>query len=129
MSIQNRKITLGTKEWADSNVNCFFGCSNNCRYCYAKLMAIRFKRKSKDNWKIMEPNQKAIDKKYLKRKGRIMFPTSHDITTESMNDCLIVLNKLLISENTVLITSKPRIIPLFLKSFDRLSGFSESNSS
>ena len=71
-------------------------------------MAIRFKRKSNDNWKIMEPNQKAINKKYLKRKGRIMFPTSHDITTESMNDCLIVLNKLLISGNTVLITSKPR---------------------
>jgi len=70
-------------------------------------MAIRFKRKSNKNWKIMEPNQKAINKKYFKRKGRIMFPTSHDITTESMNDCLIVLNKLLISENTVLITSKP----------------------
>ncbi len=70
-------------------------------------MAIRFKRKSNDNWKIMEPNQKAINKKYLKRKGRIMFPTSHDITTESLNDCLKVLNKLLKSENTVLITSKP----------------------
>lgn len=39
-----QKITLGTKEWADSNVNCYLGCSNNCRYCYAKKMAIRFNR-------------------------------------------------------------------------------------
>lgn len=107
ISIQNRKITLGTKEWADSNVNCFFGCSNNCRYCYAKLMAIRFKRKTNDNWKIMEPNQKAFNKKYFKRKGRIMFPTSHDITNESLTTCLIVLKKLLSSKNIVLITTKP----------------------
>ncbi len=26
MTIKTRKITLGTKEWADSNVNCYFGC-------------------------------------------------------------------------------------------------------
>ena len=39
---KTHKITLGTKEWADSNVNCYFGCSNNCKYCYAKKMAIRF---------------------------------------------------------------------------------------
>ena len=28
-SKHNKKITLGTKEWADSNVNCYFGCSND----------------------------------------------------------------------------------------------------
>lgn len=105
---KKRKITLGTKEWADSNVNCYFGCSNNCCYCYAKMMAIRFKRKTIDTWKIMEPNKKTIDKKYGKRKGRIMFPTSHDITKESLDSCLIVLNKLLIKENKVLITTKPK---------------------
>ncbi len=105
--VRKHKITLGTKEWADSNVNCFYGCSNDCHYCYAKQMAIRFKRKTSENWKFMVPNQKNIDKSYKKRKGRIMFPTSHDITKESLDECLAVLKKLLRSRNDVLITTKP----------------------
>lgn len=109
-NIKTRKITLGTKEWADSNVNCYIGCSNNCRYCYAKNMAIRFKRKTEDTWKHMEPNQKNIDKKYGKRRGRVMFPTSHDITSESLEGCLIVLKKLIDADNNVLITTKPKLI-------------------
>lgn len=109
MSTKTRKITLGTKEWADSNVNCYYGCSNNCRYCYAKKMAIRFKRKTEETWKTMEPNQKAIEKGYSKRRGRIMFPTSHDITPESLSGCLIVLKKLLDANNEVLITTKPNL--------------------
>ena len=106
-STHSKKITLGTKEWADSNVNCYSGCSNNCRYCYAKKMAIRFKRKTENNWKDMEPNSKAINKGYAKRKGRIMFPTSHDITDESLTYCLIVLKKLVDSGNEILVTTKP----------------------
>lgn len=109
MKTKSRKITLGTKEWADSNVNCYFGCSNNCRYCYAKKMAIRFKRKTEEAWKFMEPNQKAIEKGYSKRKGRVMFPTSHDITLESLSGCLKVLKKLLDADNEILITTKPNL--------------------
>ena len=109
MTIKTRKITLGTKEWADSNVNCYFGCSNNCRYCYAKKMAIRFKRKTEGTWKFMETNHKAIGKGYSKRKGRIMFPTSHDITMESLKGCLHVLKKLLDADNEILITTKPTL--------------------
>jgi len=109
MVIKARKITQGTKEWADSNVNCYYGCSNDCRYCYAKKMAIQFKRKTEETWKLMEPNQKAIEKGYSKRKGRIMFPTSHDITIESLNGCLRVLKKLLDANNEVLITTKPKL--------------------
>ena len=107
MKAKARKITQGTKEWADSNVNCYFGCSNNCRYCYAKKMAIRFKRKTEDSWKIMIPNRVKIEKNYRLRNGRIMFPTSHDITIESLDNCLKVLNKLLVAKNNVLITTKP----------------------
>ena len=109
MKTKSRKITLGTKEWADSNVNCYYGCSNDCRYCYAKKMAIRFKRKTEDTWEIMEPNYKSINKGYIKRKGRIMFPTSHDITKESLFHCLLVLKKLINAKNKVLITTKPKL--------------------
>jgi len=108
MKTKTRRITLGTKEWADSNVNCYFGCSNNCRYCYAKKMAIRFNKKTENTWKVMVPNIKNIKKEYRKRNGRIMFPTSHDITNESLSNCLIVLKKLINSGNEILITTKPR---------------------
>ena len=101
------KITSGTKEWADTNVNCYFGCSNDCRYCYAKKMAIRFKRKTEKNWKVMIPNEKVIAKNYKKRHGRVMFPSSHDITPKSLDNCIIVLKRLLKAGNEVLITTKP----------------------
>ena len=101
------KIPTGTKEWADTNVNIYNGCKNNCRYCYAKKMAIRFGRKTEANWKDMELNQKMIEKKYRKRSGRIMFPSTHDITSEILDSCMIVLEKLLVAENEILITSKP----------------------
>ena len=106
---KSRKITIGTKEWANSNVNCYYGCSNNCRYCYAKKMAIRFKRKTEKTWKIMVPNKRPIEKGYRKRNGRVMFPTSHDITNESLSNCLIVLDKLIDSGNSILITTKPKM--------------------
>jgi len=109
MQSKSQKITLGTKEWANSNVNCYFGCSNNCRYCYAKKIAIRFNKKTEDTWKVMRPNHKSISKGYAKRKGRVMFPTSHDITLESLKECLIVLEKLLNAGNEVLVTTKPRL--------------------
>jgi len=99
--------TSGTKEWADSNVNIFHGCSNDCVYCYAKKMAIRFGRRTKENWKFMELNEKAFDKNYGKRKGRIMFPTSHDITFGTLVFNILALQKMLMAGNEVLITTKP----------------------
>ena len=106
---KTRKITQGTKEWASSNVNLYSGCSNNCKYCYAKNMAIRFGRKTEENWSEMELNILAITKDYRKRQGRIMFPTSHDITPESLYYCIIALRKLLKPGNNVLVTTKPNL--------------------
>jgi DNA repair photolyase len=107
----SRKITSGTKEWADYNVNCVKGCSNDCRYCYAKMIAKRFGRKTDETWKNMEINTKAVEKSYKKYHGRVMFPSSHDITEkpEIIEACLKVLTKLLIADNEVLITTKPSI--------------------
>lgn len=104
-----KKITSGTKEWATSNVNIASGCSNDCRFCYAKKMAIRFGRKTEENWKQMILNEAAIQKNYKKRNGTIMFPSSHDITEEILEPCLIVLKKLLRAGNEVLIVSKPAL--------------------
>ena len=121
MECARKKITLGTKEWASSNINLISGCSHDCRYCYARKMAIRFKRKTEESWKIMELNKKKIFQNFKKRKGRIMFPTSHDITPEFKEECFLVLKKLLDAGNSVLITSKPHfdIIKELCVSFEK----------
>lgn len=102
-----KKQIFGTKEWASSNVNIQSGCPNDCRYCYAKSMTIRHKRKTRDNWK--EPKIQAIkvDKGFAKRKGTIMFPTTHDITQDNIYACIVVFRKMLDADNRVLIVSKP----------------------
>lgn len=104
--------TSGTKEWAYRNLNTHKGCSNGCSYCYAKRMAKRFDRiECNEDWENMIPNKKIIEKGYRKINNPTklydyMFPTSHDITPESVDDYIIVLKKLLKAGNTVLITTK-----------------------
>ncbi|MFX0199824.1 MAG: radical SAM protein [Candidatus Hodarchaeota archaeon] len=107
---RKRKITSGTKEWADHNVNCLKGCYNNCRYCYAKIMAKRFGRNTHDTWKNMEVREDVVRKSFRKLSGRVMFPSSHDIFDISpfKEACFIILEKLLESGNEILITTKPR---------------------
>ncbi|MFA5364734.1 MAG: DUF5131 family protein [Candidatus Bathyarchaeia archaeon] len=106
---EKRRMISGTREWADYNVNCVAGCSNDCRYCYAKMMAKRFGRATEDTWSIMKINQTKLNKNYGKKTGRVMFPSSHDITDdpEIENMCFSVLSNLLKNGNDVLVTTKP----------------------
>lgn len=100
--------TSGTKEWADSNVNVVEGCAHDCLYCYAKRMAIRFKRKTTENWKVMVA--KPV-KRFKKRHGRVMFPTSHDIIPgePGYDECIETIIRLVIAGNEVLVTTKPHV--------------------
>ena len=106
-----KKIS-GTKEWSIASVNCVTGCENDCRYCYARHDALtRYggRIKSAAEWsdvKIREHDVKKGRKKI--EGGMIMFPTTHDITSKTLEACLIVLEKLLKAGNEVLIVSKPR---------------------
>lgn len=99
-------ILFGTKEWAPYNFNFMSGCSNDCTYCYAKEMAIRFKRKTSNTWKDEEPVSMK-GKSFRKRDGRIMIPSSHDITPGNINLALEVMGKLLENGNELLIVTKP----------------------
>lgn len=101
------KKVSGTKEWATSNVNIQSGCKNNCKYCYAKSMALRFGRETRNSWKEITLKPHKLDDNYKKKEGTIMFPTTHDITTENLDECLMVLHKLLGVGNQLLIVSKP----------------------
>lgn len=101
------KPVFGTTEWAASNVNFIKGCSNDCKYCFSKEMAIRFKRKTPDNWKEEEINWVAYKKNVKQREGYIMFPSTHDITSKHLDLTIDFLKRLLINGNKVLIVSKP----------------------
>lgn len=115
------KIPTGTKEWADHNVNCIKGCFNNCRYCYAFLMAKRFGRATNNTWKNMIIRDDVVNKQFRKFSGRVMFPSTHDIfdLPDYEQACFSVLENLLKSGNDVLVTSKPRlaIIKKIVKDF------------
>ncbi|RLB60555.1 MAG: hypothetical protein DRH08_15220 [Deltaproteobacteria bacterium] len=104
---RTEKKVSGTTEWAASNVNIQSGCPNDCAYCYAKSMAIRFGRETCESWKEITLKQHKLDENYKKKEGTIMFPTTHDITTENLDECLLVLHKLLGAGNKLLIVSKP----------------------
>ena len=97
----------GTQEWAASNVNIQDGCEHDCRYCYAKTMAIRFKRATPASWKSPRLRQHDLDRSFTRRSGRIMFPTAHDITDQNIDECLMVLDRMLAAGNELLIVSKP----------------------
>ena len=107
------KPAYGVGEWAKASVNIQDGCENDCRYCYAKCMAVRFGRKTSTSWCNTTIRMEALCKTYRKRDGRIMFPTSHDITIDNLDACLYVLWKMLAAGNEVLIVSKPH--PLCIK--------------
>lgn len=101
----NQSKATGVGEWAPYSINCVAGCSHDCRYCYAKGMAARFKRISPKRWK--EEHPRAFSSTMSKRNGRIMFPSSHDITPAVLDHCVKKLGVILRAGNSVLVVSKP----------------------
>jgi len=99
----------GTREWAVRSVNCCSGCSHDCRYCYAREMAVRYRQLKPEQWKEEKIRWKDVTKRYGHIEGTVMFPSSHDITPHNLLACLIVLRKLLEAGNRVLIVSKPHL--------------------
>ena len=106
-TVQIPRPPTGTQEWAASNVNIQDGCEHDCRYCYAKTMAIRFKRATVASWAKPRLRQHDLDRGFTHRSGRIMFPTAHDITDKNIGECLSVIIRMLDAGNDLLIVSKP----------------------
>ncbi len=101
------KPVFGTAEWAVANANYLNGCSNDCKYCYSKDMAIRFKRKTPETWKDEDVNWAAYNKTVRGKGGYIMFPSTHDITPAHLDLAIDFLGRMLRNGNSVLIVSKP----------------------
>lgn len=104
------KQVFGTYEWAVANANFISGCIHNCKYCYSKEMAIRFKRKTALTWETEVVNLKQLNIKRKKINGLIMFPSSHDITPENLHHSIFFIRNLLASGNSILIVTKPHMV-------------------
>lgn len=109
MNLKADKKLYGTREWSTATVNCCMGCSHDCRYCYARSMAVRFGRVKANNWKNEKVRWKDVRKDYKYNEGIIMFPSSHDITESNFLGCMEVMYKLLKAGNRVLIVTKPHL--------------------
>jgi DNA repair photolyase len=97
----------GTREWAASTLNIVRGCSHNCRYCYANAMATRFGQVTAGQWPTEAVVSDWMDRKVGRHTGRVMFPSTHDITPQHLQESLRFIDKILAAGNTLLIVSKP----------------------
>ena len=105
-TIKSAKTVTGTKEWAAKNANCVSGCSHDCFYCYAKSISVRFGRKTAQNWK----NEIVLGAKPVGGKPcRVMFPTTHDITPNTLAVCSNQIQLILNGGHEALIVSKPHL--------------------
>jgi len=100
----------GTKEWSVESVNCVLGCPHRCRYCYAAARAVKFGQcPNREAWGAnyhrLRPEEVRRHRKPVD--GRVMFPTTHDITPDFLNPCMEVIENLLRAGNDLLIVSKP----------------------
>lgn len=99
----------GTQEWAVANVNIQTGCDRDCSYCYAKGMAVRFRRATPQAWVVPVVDPKRVNRRFRRFSGRVMFPTTHDISPKNLDECVTVLRHVLEAGNDVLVVSKPQL--------------------
>lgn len=100
----------GTKEWSTESANFISGCQNNCSYCFSRATAIYNKRKTQDNWKEEIVKRDKLNKSWrLREGGRIMFPSSHDITPQHLAESIQFIKNILFPGNEILIVSKPHL--------------------
>lgn len=100
------KKTKNVYEWADKSINIQNGCRNNCKYCYAKKLGIRYNRTTEETWQYPKIKEKLPS---IPHNKRIMFPSTHDIDQENIEKVISLLHNLILAKNQILIVSKPHL--------------------
>src|ERR1035438_2142774 len=117
---KNSQHQWGTYEWSPHTLNCITGCGNDCLYCYSKEMSIRYNRSTPVSWsnEVVRPSD--LEKRIKKCDARVMYPSSHDIRPEHLQENLQFLKNILEADNDVLIVSKPHLVCIkaICKQFD-----------
>lgn len=104
------KRTSGWAEWADRTASLYRGCTNGCRYCFARANALRFGQvKSAEEWATPVLIEREAARKWGRCNGVIGFPGTHDITIENVERCEVALVAMLSAGNRVLIVTKPSL--------------------
>ena len=103
------KNKSGTKEWAPVSLNFINGCGNNCKYCYGRSGSAKYKKVKADDWQNEQVRQHDLEKKIRKYDSMIMFPSTHDIRPEHLEESITFLGKILKAGNEVLIVTKPHL--------------------
>ena len=98
----------GTREWAVAEINCDVGCPHDCRYCYARVAALKKGLiNSVSEWTRPRTINSEVETSRPLYDGQVMFPTAHDIVEDNLEEALQVVSRLLEAGNQLLIVSKP----------------------
>lgn len=94
-------------DWTKKSANFQSGCEHGCLYCYARAMAAKFGQKDPSDWENVRIREKDLLKNFPNFGETVMFPSSHDITPNNLENAIRFLERLLIPGNQVLVVSKP----------------------
>ena len=101
---------FGENSWGCNTCNFIYGCRNDCKYCNQKSYSVRVGRKTRENWKdeVVNPNYKNWEIKYYD--GKFMFPQSHDISPQHIDENIFMMRRILEKGNQIFCVTKPHLV-------------------
>ena len=104
------KNTKGANQWKVKSCNFITGCPHDCLYCYSKATTLNKNNKTRESWKEETINLNQLNIKQSRfRKGRVMFPSTHDISPTHLQESIQFIRNILVASNEILIVSKPHL--------------------